>query len=116
MRCAAGLPLTATSRSTSSSWRTWPRCGLTSGRSGRQPVPPAEVRVSTDTRVRGLDGKSYPGRALTRQERGQAIRLAHQLVHERHLSIRAARRVMAQAHGVWRSVGSIAADLDGYEC
>ena len=71
--------------------------------------------MSTDTRV-GLDGKSYPGRVLTRQERGQAIRLAHQLVHDRHLSIRAARRVMAQSHGIWRSVGSIAADLQNFEC
>ena len=72
--------------------------------------------MSTDTRVRGQDGKSYPGHVLTRQERGRARWLAHQLVHERHLSIRAARRVMAQTYGIWRSVGSIAADLANYEC
>ena len=72
--------------------------------------------MSTDTRVRGQDGKSYPRHVLTRQERGRAIRLAHQLVHDRHLSIRAARRVMVQTYRIWRSVGSIAADLANYEC
>jgi hypothetical protein len=69
----------------------------------------------TTTR-RGLDGKSYPAVPLSRQERGQAIRLAHQLVHDRHLSIRATRVVMAERYGIWRSVGSIAADLQNYEC
>jgi hypothetical protein len=72
--------------------------------------------VSTDTRVRGQDGKYYPDHVLTAQERGRARVLAHRLVHERHLSVRAARRVMAQSYGIRRSVGSIAADLRDYQC
>jgi hypothetical protein len=72
--------------------------------------------VNMTTTRRGLDGKSYPATPLTRQERGRARWLAHRLVHDHHLSVRAARRVMAQTYGIWRSVGSIAADLANYEC
>ena len=72
--------------------------------------------MSTDTRVRGLDGKSYPGHALTRKERGQAIRLAHQLVHDRHLSIRAAQEAMFRSFGLRRSTGAIRRDLADYVC
>jgi len=50
------------------------------------------------------------------KERGQANRLVHRLVHERHLSIRAARAALAQDYGIWRSVGSIAHDLEAFEC
>ena len=67
-------------------------------------------------RVRGLDGKLYAARPLTRQERARAINLAHRLVHGEGWSIRAARRVMADRHGVFRSAGAIAADLVNYVC
>ena len=65
---------------------------------------------------RGRDGKSYRAAPLTRQERGRAIWLAHQLVHRDRLSIRAAQAVMIEQHGIRRSVGAIAADLAGFEC
>jgi hypothetical protein len=42
------------------------------------------------------NGKQYPAVPLTRQELGQAIRLAHFLVHDRGLSIRRARQVMME--------------------
>lgn len=70
---------------------------------------------ATGTR-RGRDGKSYPVRPLTRQERGAAIRLSHRLVCEQGMSIRAAQQVMAEEHGIRRSRGTIAADLADYEC
>lgn len=63
----------------------------------------------------GLDGKAYPSRRLSRQERGRAIRLEHQLVCQRGLSIRAAQAQMAAA-GLRRSRGIIAHDLEAYEC
>lgn len=62
------------------------------------------------------NGRQYPAAPLTRQERGRAIRLAHFLVHDRGLSIRRARQVMAADYGVTRSVGIIARDLADYEC
>ncbi len=69
-----------------------------------------------DVRVRGRDGRLYRATPLTREERIRARWLAHQLVHGDRLSIRAAQRVMAETHGLRRSVGAIAADLAGYEC
>ena len=69
----------------------------------------------TTTR-RGLDGKSYPAVRLSRQERGQAIRAAHELVHRDGLSIKAAQRAMAERYGLRRSVGIIARDLMDFEC
>jgi hypothetical protein len=73
--------------------------------------------VTTDTKVRqGRDGRFYPARALTTQERGRARVLAHRLVHDRRLSIRVAQMVLAESYGLRRSVGSIAADLADYEC
>jgi hypothetical protein len=62
------------------------------------------------------NGKQYPAAPLTRQERGQAIRLAHLLVHDRGLSIRHARQVMIEDYQIRRSIGSIARDLAGYVC
>lgn len=64
----------------------------------------------------GLDGKLYAARPLTRQERARTIRLAHQLVHGDGWSIRAARRILADRHGLSRSTGAIAADLANYVC
>jgi len=72
--------------------------------------------VNTDVRVRGIDGRLYPAKPLTREQRSRARVLAHNLVHRDHLSIRAARHVMAESYGVRRSVGAIAADLRDYEC
>lgn len=62
------------------------------------------------------NGKLYPAAPLTRQELGQAIRLAHYLVHDRGMSIRRAQQVMIEDYQVRRAVGSIARDLAGYEC
>lgn len=74
------------------------------------------TRVTTDVRVRGRDGKLYTAQPLTPQERARARWLAHQLVHRGRLSIRQAQRVMADSHGIRRSIGAIAADLVGFEC
>jgi hypothetical protein len=62
------------------------------------------------------NGKQYPAAPLTRQELGQAIRLAHFLVHDRGLSIRRARQVMIEDYQVRWSIGSIARDLAGFVC
>jgi len=72
--------------------------------------------VNTIVLRRGRDGKDYPARPLTRQERARAIRLAHQLVHDHHLSVRVAQQVMADRYGIRRAVGSIAHDLEAFEC
>lgn len=72
--------------------------------------------VSIDVRVRGLDGRLYPATPLTPQERGRAIRLAHRLCHADGWSIRQAQRIMAESHGLRRSVGAISADLRDYLC
>lgn len=72
--------------------------------------------VNTTTTRLGRDGKLYRATPLSRRERGDAIRRAHALVHRDGLSIRAAQKVMAESHGVRRSVGVIAADLRDYEC
>jgi hypothetical protein len=76
---------------------------------------PDTEHVNTTTTRRGRDGKSYPATPLTREERNRARRLAHQLVHRDGLSIRAVQQRMAEA-GIHRSIGTIAADLAGYEC
>lgn len=71
----------------------------------------------TATRLRrGVDGKLYRAKPLTRQERGDAVRLAHRLCHRDGLSIRQAQRVMLARYGVRRSVGIISRDLDVFEC
>jgi len=72
--------------------------------------------VSAPGRVKGTDGRLYNSAPLTTAERSRAIRLAHQLCHGDGWSIRAARRIMATRHGVFRSVGAISADLRDYEC
>ena len=72
--------------------------------------------VSVDVRIRGRDGRLYPARPLTPEERSRAVRLAHLLVHRDRLSIRLAQQVMAEQHGLRRSVGAIARDLAGWVC
>jgi hypothetical protein len=72
--------------------------------------------VNVDVRVRGRDGRLYPARPLTREERNQARWLAHHLVHGEHLSIRVAQQVMADRYGIRRAVGTIHDDLVGYGC
>jgi hypothetical protein len=72
--------------------------------------------VSVDVRIRGRDGRLYPARALTPDERRRARVLAHNLVHRDLMSVRAAQQVMAETYGVRRSVGTIAADLANFEC
>lgn len=72
--------------------------------------------MSTAGRVKGTDGKLYRVTPLTTAERSRAIRLAHNLCHEQGCSIRAARRIMAERHGVFRSTGAVAADLANCVC
>lgn len=72
--------------------------------------------VNTIVVRRAKDGKDYPLRPLTRQERGRIRVLTHQLIHRDHLSIRQAQRVMLESYHVRRSVGSIMRDLTGFEC
>ena len=71
--------------------------------------------MSTAETRQGRDGRHYPAQALTRQERGDAIRLSHKLVCEQRMSIRAAQQAMAES-GIRRSRGTIAADVADYEC
>lgn len=82
-------------------------------------APSAETpaaRVAVDVRVRGQDGKLYPARPLSREERIRARRLAHDLHCRDRLSVRAVRLALAERHGIWRSRGAIAADLSNFEC
>ena len=72
--------------------------------------------VSVDVRIRGRDGRLYPARLLTPDERRRARMLAHHFVHRDRLSIRLAQQVMAEQHGLRRSVGVIARDLAGWVC
>ena len=65
---------------------------------------------------RGADGRLYPARPLTREQRNRARWLAHNLVHRDGLSVRAAQKVMAERYGVRRAVGTIARDLQNFEC
>ena len=69
-----------------------------------------------EVRVRS-DGKRYPVTwKLPDKERGRAIRLAHELVHGRGMSIRAAQAAMLADHAVRRSVGQMHHDLAAYVC
>lgn len=63
----------------------------------------------------GRDGKAYPGRALTREERNKARWMAHHLVCRDGMSVRAAQARMAEL-GIRRSTGIISRDLDRFEC
>jgi len=72
--------------------------------------------VTAPGQVKGTDGKLYQATPLTKPERNRARWLAHHLVHRDGWSIRAARRIMADRYGVFRSTGAIAADLANYVC
>jgi hypothetical protein len=66
---------------------------------------------------RRKDGKSYPvGGSLQVADRARAIRLAHQLAHRDHLSIRAVQRALLADHTIRRSLGQIHHDLASYAC
>jgi hypothetical protein len=65
---------------------------------------------------RGADGRLYPARPLTHEERNRARWLAHNLVHRDGLSVRQAQRAMAERYGVRRAVGTIARDLELFTC
>jgi len=66
---------------------------------------------------RGRDGKLYPPRPVVPdRDHWRTIRLAHELVHGRGLSIRRAQAVMLADHGVRRSVGQLHNDLRGFTC
>jgi hypothetical protein len=72
--------------------------------------------VVVEVRVR-RDGRRYPVTwKLPDKERGRAIRLVHELVPGRGMSIRAAQRVMLADHAVRRSVGQLHNDLHGFTC
>jgi hypothetical protein len=64
----------------------------------------------------GRDGKLYRARPLTSEQRDLARAFAHGLVCKDRLSVRAAQRVMAESHGIRRSVGIIARDLGLFTC
>jgi hypothetical protein len=65
---------------------------------------------------RRRDGKRYPpGGTLPEPLRWRAANRAHRLVHRDGLSVRQAQARLA-AEGLRRSVGTIARDLDRYEC
>ena len=64
----------------------------------------------------GADGRLYPARPLTREQRNRARWLAHNLVHRDGLSVRQAQRDMAESYGIRRSVGTIARDLELFTC
>lgn len=72
--------------------------------------------VSATGLRRGRDGKLYPAAPPTREQRNRVRNLAHCLVHRDGLSIRAAQWVMADSHGLKRSVGIIMRDLTDYVC
>jgi len=63
----------------------------------------------------GRDGRLYPARPLTREQRNKARWMAHHFCHRDGMSIRQAQRVMA-GRGLRRSVGQICADLNNFEC
>ncbi len=65
---------------------------------------------------RGADGRLYPARPLTHEQRNRARWLAHNLVHRDRLSVRQAQKVMAERYGLRRAAGTIARDLAGFEC
>ena len=64
----------------------------------------------------GRDGRRYRASAPSPAERARARRLAHKLVCELGLSIRAAQALMAAEHGVRRSRGAVWEDVAYYEC
>jgi hypothetical protein len=64
----------------------------------------------------GQDGKRYPAAPLTGKERDRARWLAHNLAHRDGLSVCQAQRAMAERYGVRRAVGTIARDLQNFEC
>jgi len=67
--------------------------------------------------VRGRNGRLWPaGRPRPRSELNRLRWLAHELVCERGLTIRAAQRAMLDEHGVRRSVGAICQDVRRFEC
>ena len=66
---------------------------------------------------RRRDGKLHPpGGKLPDKDRWRAVRIAHQLVHGRGLSIRAAQAVLLAEHGIRRSFGSVQHDLKAFSC
>jgi hypothetical protein len=67
--------------------------------------------------ARGKDSKLYPvGGNLPVAARSQAIRLAHRLVCQDHLSYRQARQAMLDSYGIRRSLGQVYKDVRGYAC
>jgi hypothetical protein len=73
-------------------------------------------QADTPTLRTGRDGRHYRATRPAPEERVRARRLAHQLVCERGLSIRAAQALMDEEHGVRRSRGAIWEDVAFYEC
>jgi len=67
------------------------------------------------TRCWGADGKTYPARALTPEDRLRLIGRVHYLSHAENLSVR---KIVARldAEGVTRSVGSVSEYLTRYQC
>jgi hypothetical protein len=72
-------------------------------------VRPVEV-------VRGTDGKLYGARQLPQAELARRRRLVHALHCRDQLSLREARRTLAEQYGIRRSMGSVCNDLRDYRC
>lgn len=66
--------------------------------------------------VLGIDGKRYPSRWMGRPERLGLIALVHDLHHEHGLSVRQIKGTISDQHGLTRSVGSISAYLNEWQC
>jgi len=56
------------------------------------------------------------GQARAAAERREAIRLAHELVHRRHMTVRQAQDALARDHGIRRSTGMLHAYLHTHHC
>jgi hypothetical protein len=66
--------------------------------------------------TRGRNGKRWPARQPTSEQRNQWRWMIHGLVCRDGNSIRRAQAIMLAEHGVRRSLGALHRDLARYEC
>ncbi|MBT2503004.1 hypothetical protein [Curtobacterium sp. ISL-83] len=65
--------------------------------------------------VLGMDGKVYPGFTMPRSERTRIVAEVHTLAHGGR-SVREIVQILADDYGTRRSVGSVHADLNDWQC
>jgi hypothetical protein len=70
----------------------------------------------TSERITGTDGKTYPARWQTPQDREWLKGRVHYLHHNQQLSVRQIRAVLAEDHNVRRSVGWVSGVLNTWRC